>query len=64
MDKKTQNLYLIFAIILFICTGINFIKSFIYIPNWVNIVTGIFLAIDLIFAIVIIVRTFRHRKTK
>ena len=64
MDKKTQILNVIFATILFFCSLINVIKNYLNIPEWLNILTGLFLIIDLILLIVITIRVIKYRKSK
>ena len=64
VDKKTQILNVIFATILFFCSLINVIKNYLNIPEWLNILTGLFLIIDLILLIVITIRVIKYRKSK
>ena len=64
VDKKTQILNVIFATILFFCSLINVIKNYLNIPEWLHILTGLFLIIDLILLIVIIIRVIKYRKSK
>jgi len=63
MDKKTQILNLIFATILFLCSAINFLNNYLNIPEWLNILTGVFLITDLVLFTVIIIRMIKYRKT-
>ena len=64
MDKKTQILNVIFATILFFCSLTNVIKNYLNIPEWLHILAGLFLIIDLILLIVIIIRVIKYRKSK
>ena len=64
VDKKAQILNVIFATILFFCSLINVIKNYLNIPEWLNILTGLFLIIDLILLIVITIRVIKYRKSK
>ncbi len=64
MDKQTQILNVIFATILLFCSIINVIKNYLNIPEWLHILIGLFLIIDLILLIIIIIRVFRYRKSK
>ncbi len=63
MDKKTQILNLIFVTILVFCSTINVIKNYLNIPEWINILTGVFLIIDLVLLTLIIIRMIKYRKT-
>ena len=62
VDKKTQILNVIFATILFFCSLINIIKNYLNIPEWLHILTGLFLIIGLVLLVVIVVRIIRYRK--
>ena len=64
MDKKTQIINVIFATILFFCSAINVIKNYLNIPEWLNILTGLLLIIDLFFLIIIIIFVIKYKKSK
>lgn len=64
MDKKTQIIHLVFACILVFCTTINIIRNYRNIPEWLNVLTGIFMVAAFVLLIVVVIRIIKHRKSK
>ncbi len=64
MDKKTGILNLIFAIIVFLCTGVNLLGHFIVIPEWITALSFVFTLIAIVLMIIVLIRVIQYRKNK
>lgn len=64
MDAKNHILYLILVIVLFFETMLNFFKTLLGLPNWVNIISGTLIVIGSVLLAIVMTRFFKLRKKK